>query len=156
MFHLLEKSLHSMKNFSVGDFFFWASRWIIYSLILKAKSYSSLERLDPMLHPVKGHSLSTYSFFALNLQSFPEILEFFSYQEASSTIQLCESGGQPGWMEGYFYDFRHKTILVSSQLLFMTICKGCRPYPSFCLSWIPAPPSTSSLVELGWGLRWKR
>ena len=68
--------------------------------------------------------------FALNLQSFPVILEFGLYQEASSAIQLCESGGQLGWMEGYFHDFRHKTILVSIQSLFETTNTGCKPYPS--------------------------
>ena len=68
--------------------------------------------------------------FALNLQSFPETLEFGLYQKASLAIQLCESGDQLGWMEDYFHDFRHKTILVSSRLLFVTICKGCKPYPS--------------------------
>ena len=80
-----------------------------------------------MLHPVKGHNLSAYSFFALNLQSFLVTLEFGLYQEASSAIQLCELGDQQGWMEDYFHDFRHKTILVSSRLLFVTTCKGYKP-----------------------------
>ena len=32
-----------------------------FPLIFETKSNSSLERLDSTLHPVKGHSLSTYS-----------------------------------------------------------------------------------------------
>ena len=90
--------------------------------------------------------------FALNLQSFPVTLEFGLYQKASLAIQLCESGDQLGWMEDYFHDFQHKTILVSSRLLSVTICKGYKPYPSSA-SAESLPTNSSSLVELGWGLR---
>ena len=43
--------------------------------------------------------------FASDLQSFLEVLEFDSYQDASSAIQLVVQEGQLGWVEGCFHDF---------------------------------------------------
>ena len=88
----------------------------------EARFYASSSQRPQPLH---------LSLFSLNLQSFPVTLESGLYQEASSAIQLTVREGQLGWVEGCFHDFRHKTILVSSRLLFVTIYRGCKPYPFF-------------------------
>ena len=76
-------------------------------LLLDTRSQKLLEPGEAGFHASSSQRPQPLHLFlsALNLQSFPVILEFGLYQEASSATQLCELGDQLGWMEDYFLDF---------------------------------------------------
>ena len=67
-------------------------------MIFKTKMYSSLEGLDSTLHPVKGHSLSTYSFL---LQICNNFQKFWNLTHVKRLLHPFSSlygrASQDGW-----------------------------------------------------------